>query len=527
MTMLLNIGQTLTAQARLQPERIGARDLERDLTFRDWNTRACRLANALLALGLSKGDRIAVLAYNRVEWAEIYVAVAKAGLVAVPINFRLTAPEAHYIAADCDVAAVIAEIALFDVADAMCADLERPAGNCILIGDDDREGWHRYEDLIAAADNTEPEIEVSPDDTWCLMYTSGTTGNPKGAIRSHRGMAMLALMTEVELSLARGDNALLVMPMCHANSLNFFAAFVYIGAQVTVFSRANFDPALCLRTIGDYGITFSSLVPTHYQMMLDVPENERGGAGFESVAKLMISSAPARVETKQAIMKMFPNSGLFELYGSTEQGWATMLHPEEQFNHLGTVGREVVGSAPIRILDDDGNELPDGEVGELWSCGPYAFEGYWNLPEKTEEAFRGPYLSVGDMAMRDAQGFIKLVDRKKNMIITGGENVYPTEVEAVLGQHPDVKDVAVVGVADVKWGERVEAAVVLRDGSDLTDTALIDWSKSRLAGFRRPRNVIFLDSAEMPRNATGKILHRVLRDMLAERASAPSQGDDK
>ena len=233
MTMLLNIGQTLTAQARLQPERIGARDLERDLTFRDWNTRACRLANALLALGLSKGDRIAVLAYNRVEWAEIYVAVAKAGLVAVPINFRLTAPEAHYIAADCDVAAVITEIALFDVADAMCADLERPAGNCILIGDDDRDGWHRYEDLIAAADDTEPEIEVSPDDTWCLMYTSGTTGNPKGAIRSHRGMAMLALMTEVELSLARGDNALLVMPMCHANSLNFFAAFVYIGAQVT------------------------------------------------------------------------------------------------------------------------------------------------------------------------------------------------------------------------------------------------------------------------------------------------------
>ena len=462
---------------------------------------------------MSKGDRVAVLAYNRVEWAEIYAAVAKAGLVAVPINFRLTAPEARFICEDCAISALIAEEALASVADSLRDVLD--IGHFIRIGGGAR-GWHGYEALIADAPANKPDGVVFPDDTWCLMYTSGTTGNPKGAIRSHRGMAMLALMTEIELGLSRKDDALLVMPMCHANSLNFFTAFLYIGAAVTVFSRASFDAELCLKAFGEMGVTFSSLVPTHYTMMLDVPEAKRGAADFGRVEKLMVSSAPARVETKRAIMEMFPNSGLFELYGSTEAGWVTFLHPNEQFDHLGTVGREVVGSAPIRLLDENGDEVPDGEIGELYSSSPYAFEGYWNLPEKTAEAFRGSYLSVGDMALRDAEGFIRLIDRKKNMIISGGENVYPTEVEAVLSQHPDVKDVAVVGLADDKWGERVAAAVVRSNGSALTAEALIDWTRDRLASFKRPRQIVFLTTDEMPRNTTGKILHRVLRDMLSD-----------
>jgi fatty-acyl-CoA synthase len=519
MTALLTVGEMLSTQARVQPDRTGARDLERHLTFRDWNTRSCRLANALLGLGLSKGDRVAVLAYNRVEWVEIYGAVAKAGLIAVPINFRLTGPEARFICEDSNISAVIAEAELADIVDDIRADLTIPEDTFILIGDAARPGWTGYTGFLEAASMEEPGTDVSPDDAWCLMYTSGTTGNPKGAIRSHRGMAMLALMTQVELGLRRQDDALLVMPMCHANSLNFFTAFLGIGATVTVFSRASFDAALCLRTIGEMGVTFSSLTPTHFSMMLDVPEADRGDAGFEQVAKLMISSAPARVETKRAVMEMFPNSGVFELYGSTEAGWVTFLHPDEQFDHLGTVGREVTGSAPIRLLDENGNDVPDGEVGELYSCGPYAFEGYWNQPEKTAEAFRGPYLSVGDMALRDESGFIKLIDRKKNMIISGGENVYPTEVEAILAQHPDVKDVAVVGCPDEKWGERVVAAVVLRYGSNLSGPELIDWSKDRLAGFKRPRHVLFLEPHEMPRNATGKILHRVLRDLMGAQAS--------
>ena len=499
--MLQTVGQMLATQARLQPKRLGARDLERSMSFAEWNDRACRLANALLSLGLTKGDRVAVLAFNRVEWAEIYAAVAKAGLVAVPINFRLTAPEARFICENCAISTLIAEEALASVADLLRDVLDVP--NFIRIGCE-AQGWQGYEALIADASDTEPDSDVSSDDTWCLTYTSDTTGNPKGAIRSHRGMPMLGLMTEIELGLSRKDDALLVMPMCHANSLNFFTAFLCIGAAATVFSRANFDAELCLKAFGEMGVTFSSLVQTHYPMMLDVPGAKRGAADFGRVEKLMVSSAPARVETKRAIMEMFPNSGLFELHGSTEAGWVTFLHPHEQFDHLGTVGREVVGSAPIRLLDENGEEVADGEIGEFYSSSPYAFEGYCNLPEKTAEACRGPYLSVGDMALRDTKGFIRLIDRKKNMIISGGENVYPTEVEAVLGQHPDIMDVAVVGLPDEKWGERVATAVVRRDGSALTAQTRIDWIRERLAGFKRARRVIFVQAAQLISSETGR-----------------------
>ena len=515
MTPIPSIGQMLTAQARLQPERVGARDLDRDMTFAAWNARACRLANALLGLGLAKGDRVAVLAWNRIEWLEIYAAAAKAGLVAVPLNFRLVAPEIRFIIQDAQAVAVIAEDGLHAAIEEIRDDLDMNADRFLHIGaGDPPAGWRDYEDLIASGSDSEPTIAVAPDDPWCFMYTSGTTGNPKGAIRDHASMGMLALMTEIELGLGRRDEALLVMPMCHANSLHFYASFLYCGAATNVFSRASFDPELCLRTLAQTGATFTSLVPTHYEMMLESP---RPSEDFGRVEKLMVSSAPARVETKRRVMEMFPNSGLFELYGSTEAGWVTMLHPDEQFEHLGTVGREVVGSLPIRLLDENGEEVPDGSPGELYSCGPYAFDGYWNLPEKTAEAFRGDYLSVGDIALRDEEGFIRLLDRKKNMIITGGENVYPTEVEAVLAQHPDVRDVAVLGLPDDRWGERVEAAVVLREGATATSEEIVEWCRSRVAGYKRPRAVTFLAADEMPRTATGKIQHNLLRDRLAAR----------
>ncbi len=510
---LLHAGQVLEAHARLRPDAVGARDLERSLTYAAWSSRSRKLANGLQGLGLAKGDRVAVLAYNRVEWAEIYIAAALAGLVAVPINFRLTAVEASYIVQDSGSAAIIVEDALLDVIEQARDEGGLPDIPLIMIGDGARSGFLNYETLIDGAPGAAPSAVVTPDDPWCLMYTSGTTGNPKGAIRGHRGMAMLALMTDVEFRLHRGDNTLLVMPMCHANSLNFFSACVYAGAEMTIFSRASFDAELCLQTLNK-GVTFSSLVPTHYSMMLDLPRHGTVG----SVEKLLVSSATAFPETKRQIIEMFPNSGLYELYGSTEAGWATVLHPDEQFNHLGTVGREVVGSQPIKMLDDEGNEVPDGQPGELFSCSPYQFDGYWNLPEKTAEALRGDYLSVGDVALRDEQGFIKLIDRKKNMIVSGGENIYPAEVEQVLNTHPDVREVAVIGRPDEKWSERVVACVVPRSGADVQADTIIDWSRGRLAGFKRPREIVMLTSDEMPRNATGKILHRKLRDMLETRA---------
>jgi fatty-acyl-CoA synthase len=249
-------------------------------------------------------------------------------------------------------------------------------------------------------------------------------------------------------------------------------------------------------------------------MILALPGAVRGRYNVDAVTKLMISSAPARRDTKLAIMEYFRNSGLFELYGSTEAGWVTMLHPNEQFAKLGSVGRECVGSRPIRLLDPSGNDVPDGETGELYSCNPYTFDGYWKLPDKTAEAFRGSYCTVGDLARRDEDGYIFLVDRKSNMIISGGENVYPSEIEALIGAHPKVKDVAVIGVADEKWGERVHAVIVLRDGEAPAPDEILDWCKARIAGYKRPRSLSFVRDDDMPRTATGKILHRVLRTRL-------------
>ena len=253
-------------------------------------------------------------------------------------------------------------------------------------------------------------------------------------------------------------------------------------------------------------------------MMLDLPAETKAQHDLTRVGKLLISSAPARRDTKLAILDLFPNGRLFELYGSTESGWVTVLRPDEQIEHLGSVGREWAGSGAIRLLDGAGREVPDGDVGELYSRTAYSFSGYWKNPEKTRESYRGAWCSVGDMARRDEQGFIHLVDRKSHMIISGGENIYPSEVEAVLAVHPGVQDVAVIGIPEPKWGERVQAVVVPRAGWQPNEAELLEWCRERIAGFKRPRSVLFIREDEMPRTATGKIQHRVLRDRVAAKS---------
>jgi len=513
MNGLTNLGTAVTMHAMHTPDKIGARDATRAMDYRTWNARACRLANALLGMGLAKGDRVAILAYNCVEWMEIYVAMAKAGLVAVPVNFRLLGPEIQFIVENCEARAMIVQNDLVDRVESVRSQLQIPERNYLHFGADRAPpGYVSYEDCIARASAAEPAANVLPDDTWALMYTSGTTGKPKGAIRSHDNSALLAVITALDSGLSRDDNGLLVMPMCHSNSLWYATLFAYCGASVYVYERHSFDPEHLLRVMSTEKVTFTSLVPTHYIMMLGLPDATKQKYRADSVRRLLISSAPARKETKLAILDYFRNSQLLECYGSTEAGWVTLLRPDEQMNKAGSIGRELTGSGRIRLLDEDGNEVPDGEVGELYSCTPYAFRGYWKLPEKTAEAFRGQYCSVGDMARRAADGFYYLADRKSNMIISGGENVYPSEVENLLAAHPKIKDVAVIGVPHEKWGESVHAAIILHANIAATEQEILDWCRDRIAGYKRPRSVSFLAPDEMPRTATGKILHRVLRD---------------
>ena len=514
---VLNLGEIVAAHARLRPNKIGTRDSRRALTFAQWNARACRLANALLGLGLNKGDRVALLAYNRVEWMELYVALAKAGLVAVPVNFRLVTPEIKYIAEHCQARAFIVEDELVKGVESLRGELAIPNGAWIHLGSPAPRGWTDYEALIAEASDSEPHQGVVGADTWALMYTSGTTGRPKGAIRNHRGSALMSLVTAYDMGLTVDDTALLVMPMCHANSLNFACTFSYIGATVVVDDRKSFDPEALLATIASQHVTFTSLVPTHYIMTLGLPDQVKASYDVSRMRKLMISSAPARKDTKLAILDYFTNSQLYELYGSSEAGWVTLLRPDEQIEHLGSVGREWTGTGPVKILDPEGREVPDGEVGELFSCTPYAFDGYLNDPIKTAEALRPDgYCSVGDMARRDDHGFIYLVDRKSNMIISGGENIYPSEIEGILARYPGVKDVGVVGIPHDKWGEAVHAVIVLHDGAAATAAEVLEWCRDKMAGYKRPRSISFMAEADMPRTATGKIQHRVLRDRLSK-----------
>lgn len=514
MSRLLTLADAVATHARLQPAKPGARDSRRSLTYAEWHQRAERLAAGLRGLGLAKGDRVAVLAYNCLEWMEIYVALARAGLVAVPVNFRLTGPEIAYILTHAEAGAVIAGPEFTDTVDAIRGEIPVAAGRFVVLGGGTA-AWRGYEDVIAGAPSTSFD-PVAPADTCALMYTSGTTGRPKGAIRSHEGSSLLAFATALEFGFTRDDTGLLVMPLCHANSLYFATTFIHLGATCIVDDRRSFDPEALLGTLSQQRVTFTSLVPTHYILVLALPEEVKRRYDVGSVGKLLISSAPARRDTKLGILEYFRNGKLYELYGSTEHGWVTLLRPHEQLDKLGSVGREWAGSGAIRIVDERGNEVPDGEVGELYSRTSYVFDGYWKNPEKTAEAFLGDWCTVGDMARRDAEGYIWLVDRKSNMIISGGENVYPSEVEGVLGAHPKVKDVAVIGVPHAKWGETVLAVAVLHEGEFATADELRAFCKERLAGFKCPSSVLFIADADMPRTATGKIQHRLLRQRLAQ-----------
>ncbi|HEM60678.1 MAG TPA: long-chain fatty acid--CoA ligase [Chloroflexi bacterium] len=521
MAVWLNVGEIMRVNAvkfadRMAVKGLAVKDGFNELSFREYNEKGCRLANAWLDMGLKKGDRVSVLLYNVMEYMDIYLAAAKAGLVVVPINFRWVGPEIEYVVNDSESKAFILSEEFVEEVDSVKDAFEQvSADRFIFIGDEDKtpQGYLNYEKIISAASPSEPEVRVDPPDTWIHLYTSGTTGRPKGVIRSHESYTAFYLINEVDFGYRPDDIGMIVMPLCHVNSTFYSFVFTYIGGGVYIHRARNYDPEELLQIIEREKITFTSLVPTHYIMMLNLPEEARTKYDLSSVRQLLISSAPARKETKLGIMEMFPNAELFEAYGSTEAGLVTLLKPHEQLIKLGSIGTECAGTDLIKLLDENGNAVPQGEVGELYSRGPMMFDEYWKMPEKTASSFRGEYFSAGDMARQDEEGYYYIVDRKDNMIITGGEKVYPSDVEAVVASHPAVMDVAVIGVPDEKWGESVKAVVIPKDQATApTEEEIIEFTKGKLAGYRRPKSVDFIKPDEMPRTATGKILHRILRE---------------
>ena len=510
----LNLGEILEVNAKKYPHNVCLSDATRNFDFTETNKRARKLANALLGLGLVKGDKIAVLSDNSIEFCEIYFAAAKAGLVVVPPNFRLVARELRYVVDNSDATVFFVMDELAPTVEEIKAELTKIPMDRFFVMGDERPGFRGYEALLESGDDREPDIDVLPEDPWILLYTSGTTGRPKGVVRSHESYVAFYLINGIDFGFQPRDVCLTVMPLCHVNSTYFSFAVTYIGGGNYIQSARFFDAEKLLATIQEHRITFISLVPTHYNLIFLLPEETRASYDVTSIRKLLCSSAPARSEQKKKIASYFTGVELYEGYGSTEAGIVTTLFPAEQFTKIGSIGRESCGTDIIKILDEQGNQVPQGEVGELFSRGPMMFDEYYKLPDLTRECFQGEHFSAGDMARMDEDGYYYLVDRKNNMIITGGENVFPSEVEEVMSQHPAVYDVAVIGLPHEKWGEEVTAVVVRHPDTALSSEEIIDFCRDKLASYKRPKRIVFVKDEEMPRTATGKNLHRILRERL-------------
>jgi acyl-CoA synthetase (AMP-forming)/AMP-acid ligase II len=515
----LNLGEMLKVNAAKYPDRIALCDRDTRLTYPQLNARVNKLANALLDTGLKKGDKVAALLENCLEIVEIYLACAKTGIIIVPINFRLAGHEVRYIVENSEASAMIVHDEFVPVVD----EVKPLLGNVdkfFVVGSGPREGYESYEDFVKSHHDREPDIKMNPSDTWLLLYTSGTTGTPKGVIRSHESYVAFYLINAIDFGFTGNDVCMNVMPLCHVNSTFFSFTFTYIGGAIYVHPARGFKATEILEIIQREKITFISLIPTHYNLILSVPEEERAKYDVSSIRKLLCSSAPAHSKTKKGIMEYFKGVELYEGYGSTEAGIVTTLMPHEQMKKLGSIGRESLGTDFIKILDEDGNEAPQGKIGELYSRGPMLFDGYYKLPQKTEDAFAGEWFSAGDMARRDEDGYYYLVDRKHNLIITGGEHVYPSEVEEIISRHQDVFDAAVIGLPDEKWGEAVTAVVIPKDGREPKEAEIIDFCRDKMAAYKRPKKVIFIAVEEMPRTTTGKILHRHLRKRFGGKEEA-------
>jgi acyl-CoA synthetase (AMP-forming)/AMP-acid ligase II len=487
----LVIPELVARSARRDPEAPALAFEGETRSFGALEERANRLAGALAARGAGAGDKVAILMRNRIEFVESFLGIQLLGACAVPVNFRLSREEAGYVLADSGAALAIADPELEPLAG------EVPA---LVVG-------AAYEEALAAASPEPPEVAVDDEDLAFLIYTSGTTGRPKGAMLSHQNLIVNTTNWLYEVGARPGDVWLSGLPLFHIGGLNGVLPFLHLGALAVIEPSGGFDAARSIARLAEHRVSMCFFVPTQWQEICASPEVEKVDRGRLRVAMWGASQAP--LPTLESMSRTFPSVQIVSAFGQTEMSSNTcFLRGEDSIRKMGSVGRPALG-VEVRIVDEDGVDVARGEVGEIVYRGATVMQGYHGRPEATAEAFAGGWFHSGDLVREDEEGFIYVVDRLKDMLISGGENVYPAEVERALVGHPGVAEVAVVGVEHPRWVETPLAVVVAAPGAEPGEEELIEHCRERLAGYKKPSAVVFV--AALPRNASGKVLKRELR----------------
>ncbi len=508
----LLLGEMMARNARKFPKKEALVYGDTRLNYQQLNARINRLGHALIDLGIKKGDKVAILAYNCNQFMETYFALAKIGGVAVPVNFRLHPQEMTYVLNQSDAKALIAGEDFVETAKGIQKDL--PQVKCyITLGEKPEEGMLNFEKWISGYSDDEPLILVDEDDPLFIMYTAGTTGRPKGAVITHKNEMVLWMLgasfvlTEPGMSNLWNFRAFGAPPIFHLASFGFCQFMFFLGATVVLPTKV-FDPAYIMETIEKEKINAIVLVPAMTFFVLLVPDLEKYDTS--SLRVWGSSGAILPVETRKQVKKIFPNVKIFDLFGQTEMSaLVSGLLPGESEGREDSVGK-ILPFIEMRVVDDNDNDVPAGAVGEAVYRGPTVMKEYYKDPKATAEAMKSGWFHGGDLVRRDEQGYIFVVDRKKDMIVSGAENIYPAEVEAVLSTHPKVMECAIIGVWDQEWGESVKAVVVRKPGETVTQEEIIDFCKAHLASYKKPKSVDFIDA--LPRNAMGKVLKRDLRE---------------
>ena len=473
---------------------------DRILDFATLHRQASRVANVFTSLGCVEGDRVAWMSFNSLDGAEIANGLRRAGLVIVPVNYRLRGPEIAHVLNDSGAKVAAAGPDHVQAMNAARADVKGDV-TFVAVGDETPSGWVPFRDLMARS--SEQFEMVNNGLGASMIYTSGTTGHPKGAWRPN-GVNIANVLQIISIfELSQSDVHLMCGPGYHS-AVGFFSVLHQVlGA--TIVMQPKFDAEDALDLIARHRVTTAFMAPTLLQRLVDAQGRRPRDAS--SLRALILGAAPCPYALKVRAQDAF-GQVLWEFYGATETGINTVLRPEDQLRKPGSCGQAVPGQE-IRLVDADGKDVPEGEPGELLVRNSWLAE-YYNRPDATGGSMRDGFFTVGDVAYRDAEGYYFICDRRIDMIISGGVNIYPAEVEAVLLAHPAVADTAVVGVPDEQWGESVKAVVELRAGADVTADGLIAFCAEHLAGYKKPRTVDFV--AELPRDAAGKLLKRAIRE---------------